>query len=77
MIDCERALEAETVYAYIDGAVEERWWRELHEHYQACSGCRCVMESERRIKDGVRNHGAPIPVPESLYRKTARIFDNA
>ncbi len=77
MIDCADALESSTLYAFIDGSSDEAWWRELSLHYESCPGCRCVMESERRLKDCVRDRSMHVMVPESLYRKTIRIFDNA
>lgn len=74
-MDCEKALEV--VYAYLDGAVDEWGRQELMEHCHVCPDCLCVLEFERKIKDYVRDQLGNVVVPESLYRKTARIFDNA
>lgn len=77
MIDCERALELETMYAYLDGAVDDGWMSQLGEHYQGCPECSGVLEVERRIRSMVKDYGHHVMVPESLYRKTARILDNS
>lgn len=77
MIDCERALELETMYAYLDGAVDDGWMYELSEHYQECAECQGALELERRFRTVVRDRSSHVLVPESLYRKTARILDNS
>ena len=77
MIDCERALERETLYAYLDGAVDHNWMMELREHYDICPECSGALEFERSIRSVIRDRSAHVMVPESLYIKTKGILDNS
>lgn len=77
LIDCDRALELDTMYAYLDGAADSGFSHELGEHYRLCPECADALDMERRFRDLVRDRGAHVMVPESLYIKTARILDNS
>lgn len=50
---------------YIDGSLDKADKLTLDEHLACCDACRSTVESERRLRELLKEH--PVPVPDATY----------
>ena len=59
----------ERLSGYLDRELDERAVGQVEAHLRACVDCTTRLERERRVRDAVQTHLAPLRAPESLRQQ--------
>jgi anti-sigma factor RsiW len=65
--DCEKYLDA-----FLDEALAVKESLDVQEHLRACTPCTGRADAERTLRVFIRQHAAPLPVPEELKQRIVR-----